>query len=134
LYTPIAYLVVPLFALANAGVQIGAGSPDGFSFAVLGGVAAGLVLGKPVGISLAAWLAVRMRIAALPEGVSWRLLLGVSCLGGIGFTMSLFIGTLAFGDSAMLDSVKIGVLLASCAAAFTGWLMLRHHAPREASA
>jgi len=89
------------------------------------------VLGKPLGISLAAWLAVRLRLAALPDGVSWRMLQGVSWLGGIGFTMSLFVGALAFSDQALLDSAKLGVLLASCAAAFMGWLMLRdQHAPR----
>ena len=82
----------------------------------------GLVLGKPLGISLAAWLAVRMRFAALPDSVSWRMLRGVSWLGGIGFTMSLFVGALAFTDEALLDSAKIGVLLASCVAAFMGWL------------
>ncbi|HEY2897444.1 MAG TPA: Na+/H+ antiporter NhaA [Gemmatimonadaceae bacterium] len=123
--TPIAFLVVPLFALANAGVRIGGAASSGVSLTVLAGVFIGLVLGKPLGISLAAWLAVRMRIAALPDSVSWRMLRGVSWLGGIGFTMSLFVGALAFADEALLDSAKIGVLLASCAAAFMGWLMLR---------
>jgi NhaA family Na+:H+ antiporter len=91
----------------------------------MGGVALGLVLGKPLGITAAAWLAVRLRAAALPDGVSWRLLQSVSCLGGIGFTMSLFVGALAFTDNALLDSAKIGVLLASCTAAALGWVMLR---------
>jgi len=130
LHTPVAFFVVPLFALANAGVRIGGPSP-GISLGVFAGVVAGLVLGKPLGISLAAWLAVRVRLAALPDGVSWRMLQGVSWLGGIGFTMSLFVGALAFSDQALLDSAKLGVLLASCAAAFMGWLMLRdQHAPR----
>jgi NhaA family Na+:H+ antiporter len=128
--TPIAFFVVPLFALANAGVRIGNAASSGLSLAVLAGVVVGLVVGKPIGITLAAWLAVRMRIAALPEGVTWRLLRGVSWLGGIGFTMSLFIGALAFRDEALLDSAKIGVLLASCVSAFMGWLMLRDRASR----
>jgi Na+:H+ antiporter, NhaA family len=133
LETPIAFLVVPLFALANAGVRVGGESFAGLSTTVLAGVVVGLVLGKPLGISLAAWLAVRLRIAALPDGVSWRLLHGVSWLGGIGFTMSLFIGALAFADQALLDSAKIGVLLASCAAAFMGWLMLRERPSHDES-
>lgn len=122
---PIAFFVVPLFALANAGVRIGGAASSGTSVTVLAGVVIGLVLGKPLGISLASWLAVRMRVAALPDSVTWRMLRGVSWLGGIGFTMSLFIGALAFSDEALLDSAKIGVLLASCVAAFMGWLMLR---------
>jgi NhaA family Na+:H+ antiporter len=126
---PIAFVVVPLFALANAGVRIGSVPMTGVSLTVLAGVFVGLVLGKPLGILLAAWLAVRMRIAALPDSVSWRMLRGVSWLGGIGFTMSLFVGALAFTDEALLDYAKIGVLLASCAAAFMGWLMLRERQP-----
>jgi NhaA family Na+:H+ antiporter len=125
LSTPIAFFVVPLFALANAGVRIGGAASSGLSLTVLGGVVVGLVLGKPLGISLASWLAVHMGIATLPDSVSWRMLRGVSWLGGIGFTMSLFVGALAFADEALLDSAKIGVLLASCVAAFIGWFMLR---------
>lgn len=131
LHAPVAFLIVPLFALANAGVRIGGASSSGLSLPVLGGVVIGLVLGKPLGISLASWLAVRTRIAALPDSVSWRLLQGVSWLGGIGFTMSLFVGALAFADEALLDSAKIGVLLASCVAALMGWVMLRDRPSRE---
>lgn len=127
LHVPVAFFIVPLFALANAGVRIG-GASSGMSMTVLGGVVVGLVIGKPLGITLASWLAVRLRIASLPDGVSWRLLQGVSWLGGIGFTMSLFVGALAFTDQALLDSAKLGVLLASCIAAFMGWLMLRSSA------
>ena len=129
LHAPVAFLIVPLFALANAGVRIGSAAASGVTMTVLGGVAIGLVIGKPLGITLASWLAVRLRIATLPDGVSWRLLQGVSWLGGIGFTMSLFVGALAFTDDALLDSAKLGVLLASCLAAFMGWLMLRRAAP-----
>jgi NhaA family Na+:H+ antiporter len=125
LHAPVAFVIVPLFALANAGVRIGGASSSRVSLAVLTGVAIGLVIGKPLGITMASWLAVRSRIASLPDGVSWRLLQGVSWLGGIGFTMSLFVGALAFTDAALLDSAKLGVLLASCAAAFMGCLMLR---------
>lgn len=131
LHAPVAFFIVPLFALANAGVRIGGASSSGLSMTVLGGVAVGLVVGKPLGITLASWLAVRSRVASLPDGVSWRLLQGVSWLGGIGFTMSLFVGALAFTDQALLDSAKLGVLLASCIAAFMGWLMLRSSATQR---
>lgn len=122
---PVAFVIVPLFALANAGVRIGGASSNNRSMTVLIGVAAGLVVGKPLGISFASWLAVRMRIATLPDGVDWRSLYAIAWLGGIGFTMSLFVGALAFTDAALLDSAKLGVLLASCVAACMGWLMIR---------
>jgi NhaA family Na+:H+ antiporter len=125
LHAPVAFLIVPLFALANAGVRVGGASMGEHSTAIMAGVVLGLVLGKPLGITAASWIAVRLRIAVLPDGASWRLLHAVSWLGGIGFTMSLFVGALAFSDEALLDSAKLGVLFASCAAAFTGWLLLR---------
>jgi NhaA family Na+:H+ antiporter len=133
LHAPVAFLIVPLFALANAGVRLG-GASGSHSISIMSGVALGLVLGKPLGITLAAWLAVRARLAVLPAGVSWRLLSAVSCLGGIGFTMSLFVGALAFSDRALLDSAKLGVLLASGVAAAIGWIMLRSGASREPDA
>jgi NhaA family Na+:H+ antiporter len=125
LHAPVAFVIVPLFALANAGVRIGGASSGSHSMAIMSGVVLGLVVGKPIGITLASWLAIRLRIAALPSGISWRLLQAVSWLGGIGFTMSLFVGALAFSDAALLDSAKIGVLIASCVAAIVGWLLLR---------
>jgi NhaA family Na+:H+ antiporter len=130
LHAPVAFLIVPLFALANAGVRLD-GVSGSHSISIMSGVALGLVVGKPLGITLAAWLAVRLRFAVLPAGVDWRLLRAVSCLGGIGFTMSLFVGALAFPDVARLDSAKLGVLLASGVAAVIGWIMLRSGASRE---
>jgi Na+:H+ antiporter, NhaA family len=131
LHVPVSFLIVPLFALTNAGVRVIGGSGSGISAAVAGGISVGLVVGKPLGITIASWLAVRARIAALPEGVSWRLLQSVSWLGGIGFTMSLFVGALAFDDPALLDSAKIGVLAASVFAATIGWLFLRRGATQK---
>jgi NhaA family Na+:H+ antiporter len=89
------------------------------------GVMLGLVLGKPIGISLAAWLAVRSGVAVRPDGASWRLIHGVSWLGGIGFTMSLFIAGLAYQDATLLTSAKLGTFLASLVAGVTGFLLLR---------
>jgi len=132
--------IMPLFALANAGVGLRGGGAAMASTIGLG-VAVGLVLGKPIGITLASWLAVRGGFASLPDGIGWRTLIGAAVLGGIGFTMSLFIAALAFGDSAeALTSAKLGTLIASVIAGIAGWTMLRvgssrasptsnHHSP-----
>ncbi|MYN11589.1 Na+/H+ antiporter NhaA [Pusillimonas sp. TS35] len=117
----VAYGVMPLFALANAGVTldgIDLGS-DG-SLHVMLGVVAALVAGKPIGILAASWLAVRMGWSSLPDGMSWRGLALVGLLAGIGFTMSIFIATLAFADENLLGAAKLGVLLASLTAAVIG--------------
>jgi NhaA family Na+:H+ antiporter len=117
--------IMPLFALANAGVSLsGAGSV--LDSPVAHGVLLGLVVGKPVGIALASWLAVRVGAAALPAGVTWRSLTGVAVLGGIGFTMSLFIAGLAFGSAPeQLTAAKLGTLTASLIAGVLGWSLLR---------
>jgi NhaA family Na+:H+ antiporter len=117
-----AFVVMPIFAFANAGVSLGA---DIQVPTVTLGVLAGLVVGKPLGIMLAAALAVRTGLAALPDGVHWPMLHGVSWLGGIGFTMSLFIAMLAFDNPALLDSAKIGILGASLVAALIATVLLR---------
>jgi Na+:H+ antiporter, NhaA family len=128
----VAFGIIPLFALANAGVHLDVNIGDAMAHPVTLGVILGLVLGKPIGITLLAWAAVRMGIASLPHGVGWGQIHAVSWLGGIGFTMSLFVANLAFGEgSALLDSAKIGVLTASTVAAAVGWILLRRK-PREA--
>lgn len=120
----VTWVVVPLFALANAGVSL----PDDIGGFVrqpaVAASALGLVIGKPFGIFLAAWLAVRLRWADLPDDSDWMRVFGVAALGGIGFTMSLFIAALAFGESAQLDAAKIGVLSGSLAAGVLGALLL----------
>lgn len=129
----VAFLVVPLFALANAGVPLAGAPGDALTHPVTLGVVLGLVLGKPIGITLFSWIAVRSGLAALPPGVSWRASVGVSCLAGIGFTMSLFVGSLAFGEgSPLLNAAKIGILGASAVAATLGWILLAgERAPAE---
>ena len=89
------------------------------------GVVLGLVVGKQVGVTLSAWLAVRSGLADLPLGVGWRHIYGAGWLAGIGFTMSLFIGSLAFGEGALLDAAKVGILAASLIAGVVGWSLLR---------
>ncbi len=119
------FLVAPLFAFANAGVSLA-----GISFAALAqpvplGIALGLFVGKQAGIFGAVWLLVRMGLARLPEGATWRHIYGVAALGGIGFTMSLFIGMLAFPETAMAAQLRLGVLTGSILSAVTGYLVLR---------
>ncbi|MEO8596511.1 MAG: Na+/H+ antiporter NhaA [Candidatus Solibacter sp.] len=92
------------------------------------GVALGLLLGKPIGIGLASWLAVRIRLAVLPAGVSWNHIHGAAWLGGIGFTMSLFIAALAFSDPELLKMAKFGILAGSLSAGLVGFVVLLRRA------
>jgi NhaA family Na+:H+ antiporter len=119
------FVIIPVFALANAGVAIDRGMLDapGATTVALG-VVLGLVVGKTVGISLAAWLAVRLRLGRLPAGVTWRQLVGVAALGGIGFTVALFVAGLAFADPALADAAKVGILAGSALAAVVGSLLM----------
>ena len=120
-----ALLIVPVFALANTGVPIsGAALADAATTPVGLAIFAGLVIGKPVGITAAAFLAVRLNIAELPKGTNWGQLVGVGLLGGIGFTVSLFITDLAFDSAETVDNAKIAVLSASIAASVLGAVVL----------
>jgi NhaA family Na+:H+ antiporter len=125
----VAFGIVPLFALANAGVTLSGGIGTALTQSVTLGVIAGLVLGKQIGVTLGAWLAVRLGIADLPESTRWSHIYGAGWLAGIGFTMSLFIGSLAFGEGQLLDDAKIGILTASLASGLVGWLLLRFLTP-----
>jgi Na+:H+ antiporter, NhaA family len=120
----VAYLIVPLFALANAGVAFGQSATDALASPLAYGVVAGLVVGKQLGILGASWVVVKTGWAELPAGVGWRHVWGAGWVAGIGFTMSLFIGELAFG-SADLNIAKIAILVASVLAALGAWLVLR---------
>ena len=125
----VAFLIVPLFALSNAGVPL-VGDPVAIATEPLVlGVLVGLIVGKQIGITLAAWLAVRSGLASLPHGVSWQHVYGAAWLGGIGFTMSLFVGDLAFAESPALGLAKIGILAASIVAGTGGYLVLRSIRP-----
>ena len=120
----VAFLVMPVFAFSNAGVHILGNVMAAAKNSVSLGVAMGLFVGKPIGISLFAWLAAKSKVATQPNAVSWAQIFGGSWLCGIGFTMSLFIATLAFGEGNLLDMSKIGTLAASVAAAICGSLFL----------
>jgi NhaA family Na+:H+ antiporter len=114
----VAFGIMPVFALANAGVAMAGGARVGDPVTL--GVVAGLFVGKQVGVFAFAWLAVRAGVARLPVGAGWGQLYGVAVLCGIGFTMSLFIASLAFGSAATLDAAKVGVLVASGVSAVVG--------------
>ncbi|HET7234022.1 MAG TPA: Na+/H+ antiporter NhaA [Longimicrobium sp.] len=125
----VSFVIIPLFAFANAGVELKGELAQAFTSPVTIGVLLGLLIGKPLGITLFAWLATRLRVAALPGGCNWRALHAVSWLGGIGFTMSLFITGLAFRDEALVTDAKVGIFAASAAAAVAGALLLRRQRP-----
>jgi len=123
----VTFLIIPIFALSNAGIDFGEIQVgESLKQSVTLGVIFGLVVGKFLGISVFSWLAVKLRIGRLPAGVKWRHLLGVAWLGGIGFTMSLFISQLAFADPLMKEQAKLGILIASALSAGIGslWLYL----------
>lgn len=121
----VAFGIMPLFALANAGVVIGSDFGAHLLDPVSVGIILGLVIGKQVGITFAAWLAVRLDWGALPAGVTWPQMYAVGWLAGIGFTMSLFISQLAFGSGDLLDVSKIGILSGSIVSGLVGYILVR---------
>ncbi len=122
----VAFGVLPLFAFANAGVSLAGVSLSDLGHPVPLGIMIGLLIGKPVGILLTAWLAVRLRVASLPEAVNWRQLQGAALLCGIGFTMSLFIASLAFGPRGGYSGLEqLGILIGSIVSGILGYLWLR---------
>jgi Na+:H+ antiporter, NhaA family len=120
-------VVLPVFALANAGVAIEGNPVATLSHPVALGILAGLVIGKPVGVTIASWLAIRVGVATMPSDLTWRHLVGTGFLAGIGFTMSLFIEGLAFGKTPLDAPAKVGILTASAMAGTIGWLFLKYN-------
>jgi NhaA family Na+:H+ antiporter len=119
------YVIIPIFALANAGIEIRSGMLDGDGATrVAIGLFLGLVVGKAVGITLASWLAVRLGLGVLPAGATWRHLVGVAALAGIGFTVALFMSGLAFDRPELGDAAKVGILAGSVVAALVGSLLV----------
>ncbi|HEU5436484.1 MAG TPA: Na+/H+ antiporter NhaA, partial [Telluria sp.] len=126
LHTPVAFIILPLFALANTGIVIGSGWAQDVLSANSLGILLGLVIGKPVGILLATSIAVAIGICRLPLDLAWRHILGAGLLGGIGFTMSIFIANLAYpGQPAIITSSKMAILLASLVAGLAGFAWLK---------
>jgi NhaA family Na+:H+ antiporter len=121
----VSFMIMPIFALANAGVAFGSGLLDAFTSRVTLGIIVGLVLGNQIGVTGLTWLLVKTGIGRLPDGVNMRMVYGAGCLAGIGFTMSLFIAALAFRDPAVLDQAKIGILTGSLIACIIGVIVLK---------
>ncbi len=124
LQTPVNYFILPLFALANTAIILSAESITGLFSSVGLGVMAGLFIGKPLGITLASWFAVRQNWCSMPRNVSAKMLLGAGMTAGIGFTMSIFIASLSFKDQSLLDAAKLAIILASAISAIAGLLFL----------
>ena len=125
--------MLPVFALANAGIHLDGSIGDALGTPAGLGVLLGLLLGKPLGIFGASWLAVRFGLSELPAGATWAQLFGLSVLGGIGFTMSLFVTGLAFADPGFIASAKLGILVGSTLAAVIGLWLLRRALPAAAA-
>lgn len=125
LHIPVAFIIVPVFAFANTGIIFNVGLNDVLFNNNSLGIIAGLLIGKPLGILLLCFLAVKMRIASLPEGVSWLQLAGAGVLAGIGFTMSIFITLLAFDKADVIQYSKIAILLSSLVAGIVGFVFIK---------
>ena len=125
LHTSVAYVILPLFAFMNTGVSLDGLSINSIIEPIPLGIALGLFLGKQLGIFGACWLAIQLRIAQLPSGIGWWELYGVALLGGIGFTMSLFISSLAFEGTTLVTNDRLGILVGSIASALLGYLLLK---------
>ncbi|MDK9365498.1 Na+/H+ antiporter NhaA [Lelliottia wanjuensis] len=123
----VAFMILPLFAFANAGVSLQGVTLSGLTSMLPMGIIAGLFIGKPLGISLFCWLALKLKLASLPQGTTFRQIMAVGVLCGIGFTMSIFISTLAFAsmDPQLIVWAKLGILTGSLLAAFTGYTLLK---------
>ena len=135
LHPVVNYIIVPLFAFANAGIYFGDLEISNLFSGVSLAIVLGLVVGKFLGILSFSWLTVKLRLAPMPEGCNWKQMASISLLGGIGFTVSLFIANLSFGNadpiqSQLLNSAKLGVVAGSFIAGFLGWLMLHRTLPK----
>lgn len=124
LHKPVAFLVLPLFALANTAIPLNLVGGDLFSQPHSLGIVIGLIVGKPLGILLLAMLSVKLGWSHLPHDISWRGVLGIGFLAGIGFTMSIFISLLSFDDVTLINEAKLAILIASLVAGLIGYLLL----------
>ena len=131
LHKPVAFIILPLFALANTCLTLGAGWDTNIATTSSFGIIAGLILGKPIGIVLFSLIAVWLGLGMLPADLKWKNIIGAGLLGGIGFTMSIFITLLAFSDLEIINSSKIAILIASIIAGITGFITLKLTLPKN---
>lgn len=128
---PVNFLIMPVFAIANTNITFETGMTEGLISDLGLGIVLGLFLGKPIGIFLLSWLSVKLKIAQLPEETTWIHLLGLGILGGIGFTMSIFIALLSFNDPLMQAEAKFAILIASVIAGITGFMLLKTYNKKQ---
>lgn len=131
LHTPVAFVILPLFALANTAIVVDKGMTDALSQPYSLGIALGLIVGKPIGIFGASFLSDRIGVCKLPDDVRWSAIWGAGALGGIGFTMSIFITLLAFDDAETIGHAKLVILIASVCAALIGFIVLKSTLNKE---
>ncbi|HRD42390.1 MAG TPA: Na+/H+ antiporter NhaA, partial [Ferruginibacter sp.] len=122
---PVAFFIIPVFVLANTAIAINGSFSHLFNFNYSVGIAMGLLMGKPIGILLFSFLAVKLGASQLPDYLNWKHILGAGLLGGIGFTMSIFICLLAFNESEVINNAKLAILVSSFIAGVLGYLILR---------
>lgn len=127
----VAFLILPLFAFGNAGVSLSGLSLADLAEPLTLGIAAGLFVGKQIGVFGATWIGCKTGLANLPKGVTWQHVYGVACLTGVGFTMSLFIGSLAFNDAETMNAVRVGVMTGSIMSGVVGYIVLRTSATKS---
>ena len=128
---PVAYFILPLFALANTCITIDSSWYAGLTESSSIGIITGLVIGKPLGIFLFSFISVSVGICTLPQDLKWKQVIGVGLLGGIGFTMSIFVTLLAFDNSELITQSKIAILFSSLVAGTLGYVWLRRILPRD---
>ncbi|GAB3933836.1 Na+/H+ antiporter NhaA [Mucilaginibacter myungsuensis] len=122
---PVAFVIMPLFAIANTNIHFTSDMAAGITSMLGVGIIAGLIIGKPIGIMAASWLCVKAKIGHLPHGVNWRMLAGIGLLAGIGFTMSIFMSFLSFDEPLYNAQAKLAILIASAAAGTIGYIYLK---------
>jgi Na+/H+ antiporter NhaA len=133
LHRPVAFIIMPLFALANTGIALTGNWIEGLTTSNSLGIFSGLFVGKPIGIALVSYLAVKIGLSELPSDIFWKHIIGAGFLGGVGFTMSIFITFLAFDNAEMVQSSKINILLSSIMAGAVGFLVLNRQTARISS-
>ena len=125
LHKPVAYVILPIFAIANTAITIGGNWQEALTQASSLGIFAGLVVGKPLGIFIFSFIGVALGLCKLPSGLRWRNVIGAGFLGGIGFTMSIFITLLAFDDDAIINNSKFAIIVSSVIAGIIGFTILK---------
>lgn len=125
LHKPVAFIILPLFAIANTSIILGSDWYAGLALSSSLGIMAGLLIGKPLGIVVFSFIGVSVGLCILPPDLKWKNILGAGFLGGVGFTMSIFIALLAFSDAAIINSSKIAILIGSLLAGITGYILLK---------